>query len=89
MPVPEAQEDALAAERGPLGHPEQMKSRVHRKYKTRYRVTNWREYERGLVQRGDVTVWLSPSAVGAWKAKPSGRRGAQPNFSNLAIETAL
>lgn len=66
-----------------------MKSRVHPKYKTRYRVTNWREYERGLVQRGDVTVWLSPEALDAWKAKPSGRRGAQPKFSDLAIETAL
>ena len=66
-----------------------MKSRVHPKYKTRYRVTNWREYENGLVQRGDVTVWLSPDAVKAWRAKPTGRRGAQPKFSDLAIETAL
>ena len=66
-----------------------MKSLVHPKYKTRYRVTNWREYERGLVQRGDMTVWLSPEAIEAWKAKPSGRRGAQPKFSDLAIETAL
>ena len=66
-----------------------MKSRVHPKYKTRYRVTNWREYESGLVQRGDVTVWLSSDALKAWKAKPTGRRGAQPKFSDLAIETAL
>ena len=66
-----------------------MKSRVHPKYKTLYRVTNWREYEQGLVQRGDVTIWLSPDAIEAWKAKPSGRRGAQPKFSNVAIETAL
>ena len=66
-----------------------MKSRVHPKYKTRYRVTNWREYESGLVQRGDVTVWLSPDALKAWRAKPTGRRGAQPKFSDLAIETAL
>lgn len=42
-----------------------MKSRVHPKYKIRYRVTNWREYESGLVQRGIVTVWLSPDAVKA------------------------
>ena len=28
-------------------------SRVNRKYKTKYRVTNWREYERGLRSRGD------------------------------------
>ena len=66
-----------------------MKSRVHPKYETRYRVTNWREYERGLVQRGDVTIWLSPGAIAGWKAKPSGCRGAQPKFSDLAIETAL
>ena len=74
---------------GPLEHAGRMNSRVHPKYKTRYRVTNWREYERGLVQRGDVTVWLSPEAMDAWKAKPSGRRGAQPKFTDLAIETAL
>ena len=66
-----------------------MKSRVHPNYKTRYRVTNWRDYEQGLVQRGDVTIWLSPHVIEAWKAKPSGRRGAQPKFSDLAIETAL
>ncbi|MGK0483557.1 MAG: hypothetical protein ACJAQ3_003542 [Planctomycetota bacterium] len=70
-------------------HPAGMKSRVHPKYRTRYRVTNWREYERGLVRRGDVTIWLSPDALEAWKAKPSGCLEAQPNFSNLAIETAL
>lgn len=27
--------------------------------------------------------------MNAWRAKPSGRRGAQPKFSDLAIETAL
>lgn len=39
-----------------------MKSRVHPKYKTKYRVGNWRAYERALVQRGNVTLWLSPDA---------------------------
>jgi len=34
-------------------------SRVNRKYKTKYRVTNWQEYERGLRSRGDITVWFS------------------------------
>ena len=50
-----------------------MKSRVHPKYKARYRVTNWREYERGLVQRGDVTDWLSPEAIDAWKSNARAR----------------
>ncbi len=34
-------------------------TRVHRKYKTKYRVTNWQEYERALRSRGDITVWFS------------------------------
>ena len=66
-----------------------MKYRIHPAYKTKYRVTNWREYERGLVQRGDVTIWLSSDAIDTWRAQPTGKRGAQPKFSDLAIETAL
>ena len=66
-----------------------MNSRVHPKYKTKYRVTNWSEYERGLVQRGDVTVWLSRDAIAAWSPAPNGRRGGQRKYSDLAIETAL
>ncbi len=66
-----------------------MKSRVHPKYKTKYRVGNWPEYERALVQRGDVTLWLSADVIDAWKPAPSGRRGAQRKFSDQAIETAL
>ncbi len=65
------------------------RSRVHPKYKTKYRVTNWPEYDRSLVRRGDVTLWLSPTAAASWNAKPSGRRGGQPKYSDLAIETAL
>ncbi len=30
-------------------------TRVNRKYKTKYRVTNWPEYERGLKSRGEQT----------------------------------
>ncbi len=66
-----------------------MKSRVHPKYKTKYRVANWPEYQRGLVQRGDVTVWMSPDAIATWRPRPDGRRGGQRRYSDLAIETAL
>jgi len=64
------------------------RSRVHPKYKTKYRVVNWPEYDRSLVQRGDVTRWLSPTAAASWNAKPCGRRGGQAKYSDLAIETA-
>ena len=66
-----------------------MKSKVHPTYKTTYRVGNWREYERALVQRGDVTLWLSAAATDAWRPSPSGRPGGQKRFSDVAIETAL
>ena len=64
-------------------------SRVNRKYKTKYRVRNWREYERGLRSRGDVTIWLSEEAIIAWTPPKNGLRGGQPRYSNLAILTAL
>ncbi len=64
-------------------------TRVNRKYKTKYRVTNWPEYERGLKTRGDITVWFSQEAREAWTPPNNGRRGGQPRYSNLAIVTAL
>ncbi len=66
-----------------------MKSRVHPKYKTKYRVGTWAEYDRALVQRGDITLWISADATDAWRPALSGRRGGQRKFSDHAIETAL
>ena len=66
-----------------------MKSRVHPKYKTKYHVGNWPAYDRALVQRGDITVWLAPDAIAAWEAVGVGTRGGQRQYSDLAIETAL
>ena len=66
-----------------------MKSRVHATYKKKYRVQNWASYDRALVRRGDVTIWLSPAAIAAWEPDGTGTRGAQRKYSDLAIETAL
>ncbi len=66
-----------------------MKSRVHPKYKTKYRVGNWPAYDRALVQRGDVTLWLTPEAIATWEAVGVGKRGGQLQYSDVAIETAL
>ena len=72
-----------------MGHGLGMNSRVHPKYKTKYRVSNWCEYDRALVQRGDITLWISEDAIASWKPAPTGLRGAQRKFSNHAIQTAL
>ena len=64
-------------------------SRINRQYKTKYRIRNWREYERGLRSRGDVTIWLSEDAIAAWIPPKNGLRGGQRRYSNLAVRTAL
>ena len=63
-------------------------SRVNRQYKKKYRIRNWREYERGLRSRDDVTIWLSEDAIAAWVPLKNGLRGGQRRYSNLAVRTA-
>ena len=70
-------------------HDRDMQSSVHPKYKTKYHVGTWPAYDRALVQRGDITVWLAPDAIATWEAVGVGKRGGQRQYSDLAIETAL
>ena len=70
-------------------HTEGMHSRVYPTYKTKYRVANWASYDRALVERGDVTLWVSPEAIATWEPVGVGTRGGQRQYSDLAIETAL
>ena len=53
--------------------------------KSWYRVHNWAEYEAGLRGRGDLTVWLSDTALDSWRAPPSSKR----TYGDIAIEAAL
>ena len=57
--------------------------------KQRYRVRNWPEYEAGLRNRGDLRLWFSEEAIGAWRAPIGEKPGGQPVYSDLAIEAAL
>src|SRR5271170_4430620 len=63
--------------------------RRHKIPKARYRVTNWPEYDAALVRRGSLTIWFTEEAVAAWHAPATVKRGGQPLYSALAIETAL
>jgi Transposase DDE domain len=64
-------------------------SRRHKIRKAEYRVSNWPEYDAALVKRGSLTVWMTEEAIAAWQAPASGRRGGQPIYSAIAIETSL
>jgi hypothetical protein len=64
--------------------------RRHKFKKTKYKVQNWAEYERGPVNRGSLTVWFSDEAIKAWKAEvKEKKRGRQTEYSDLAIQTVL
>jgi hypothetical protein len=55
----------------------------------RHRVTNWRDYDTALRNRGSLTIWFTEEALAGWKAEPRTTPGGQRHYSNLAIETAL
>ena len=58
--------------------------------KQKYRINNWKEYNKSLIQRGSITVWLSDDAIEKWLAsKGSGKKGRPFTYSNDAILTAL
>ena len=57
--------------------------------KVKYRVRNWPAYNRGLKQRGDLTVWLPTDLADVWSYQGRPKRGAQYTFSAIAIQTVL
>lgn len=56
----------------------------------KYKVTNWSEYNKSLIHRGQVTLWLDEAVKDSWlNTDLTGTRG-RPNFySDLAIEVCL
>lgn len=58
--------------------------------KAKYRIRNWNDYNKSLIQRGSITVWFPEDAIKKWTAqKESGKRGRPKLYSNDAILTAL
>ena len=56
---------------------------------TTYRVSNWHDYNRALVQRGSLTVWVSEDAIEQWEYDGENQHGGQFTYSEMAIETCL
>ena len=46
----------------------------------RHRVTNWREYDASLRNRGSLTIWFTPEAIAGWKAQPRTTPGGQRHY---------
>ncbi|MGZ3235950.1 MAG: IS5 family transposase [Burkholderiaceae bacterium] len=63
-------------------------SRRHKIKKSRYKVTNWHDYNNALRRRGDFTIYFTEDAIAGWHPKKSGARGRPRAFSDIAMETA-
>ncbi|MGV3002805.1 IS5 family transposase [Vibrio sp. E150_018] len=57
--------------------------------KPRYKTTNWKQYNKALINRGSLTFWIDEEAIREWKQSKQKKRGRPRFISDLAITTAL
>jgi hypothetical protein len=58
--------------------------------KQQYRVRNWSEYDRALVNRGNLTIWFDDESIrDHWTPPPPVGRGTPGQYSDMAIQTCL
>jgi hypothetical protein len=57
--------------------------------KPRYKTTNWKQYNKALINRGSLTFWIDEENIREWKQSKQNKRGRPRQFSDLAITTAL
>jgi len=56
------------------------------KKKAKYRIRNWRDYNRSLVNRGSLTFWISEELLAKWiEQEKTGERGSSPVYSAAAM----
>ena len=61
-----------------------------KKKKRRYRIRNWRQYNKALVSRGSLTLWIDSRSTDAWLDRDSPpRRGRRRTYSDVAVLSAL
>lgn len=57
-----------------------------KKTKQQYRLRNWSQYNKALVERGSLTVWISEDVLSAWHhTARTGKRGKPVEYSDTAI----
>jgi hypothetical protein len=58
--------------------------------KASYRITNWRQYNEALVQRGSITFWFDEDVVEQWSHPNAAPKVGRPFlYSDVAIECLL
>jgi hypothetical protein len=60
------------------------------KAKASYKITNWRNYNESLVQRGSITFWFSDDVLDQWEHDNAEPKVGHPFvYSDVAIESLL
>lgn len=60
------------------------------KAKASYKITNWRNYNESLVQRGSITFWFSDDVIDQWEHDNAEPKVGHPFvYSDVAIESLL
>lgn len=60
------------------------------KEKVKYRVKNWCDYNKSLINRGSITFWFSEDTIKKWLSyKQTGEQGRPKIYSDEAIVCAL
>lgn len=60
------------------------------KNKPQYRIRNWPDYNKALIRRGSLTLWIDAHALDAWlNCNKAARRGRQRLYADAAILCAL
>ena len=63
----------------------------HKLARAKYKISNSREYDQSLKNRGSLIIWFSEEAVAKWNNPVfvHKKRGGQAIYSDLAIETCV
>ena len=60
------------------------------KEKRQYRIRNWQQYNKALVSRGSLTLWVERGAINKWRDTAAAvRRGRRRTYSDFAVTCAL
>jgi IS5 family transposase len=63
---------------------------VTKKPKRQYRIRNWRDYNKALIGRGSLTLWIDSRSIDKWLSQDSpARRGRRRTYTDIAIECSL
>ena len=58
--------------------------------RSKYKTTNWKQYNESLINRGSLTFWIDESAIDQWRSEAKkSKRGRPRLFSDIAITTTL